>query len=75
MINLLASSDVVAQTQTSQPSNPLISKSGEDAVYVGVGGFAIILALIIGAFSRRFMAAIFVSLVLSAVIILLVFFA
>lgn len=53
----------------------MIDQSGEDLIYVGLGGLAIALVLIVGIFSRRFAETIIATVVLSAFIILLVIFA
>lgn len=57
----LAFPQLVAQTQAPQSLNPLISNSGEDTVYVDVGGLAVALAVIFGALSCWFMAVVFIS--------------
>lgn len=64
---------LIAQVSVSQPTNPLINRSGEDWIYIGVGGLTILSILILGLLSRRIAAAISMSLALSTVIILLVF--
>ncbi|HIK56981.1 MAG TPA: hypothetical protein IGS37_17680 [Synechococcales cyanobacterium M55_K2018_004] len=66
----------IAQAQSSQSQEPsMIDQSGEDLIYVGLGGLAIALVLIVGIFSRRFAETIIAAVVLSAFIILLVIFA
>lgn len=59
------------QTQSSQPTNPLINTPGQHLIYIGLGGLAITLVLIVGILNRRVAAAIVGSLVLAAVIIFL----
>jgi hypothetical protein len=61
----------IAQVQQSQPANPLINQSGEDAIYLGVGLMAVVIILIIGILSRRVGVAIVFSLGVAAVLILL----
>ncbi|MFB2939436.1 hypothetical protein ACE1B6_29635 [Aerosakkonemataceae cyanobacterium BLCC-F154] len=62
---------LIAQTQTPPPADPLINSTGQDLIYIGVGGIAIMLVLIVGVLSRRFAKAILLALVLSAVLIIL----
>jgi hypothetical protein len=63
-------------TQTQQPpSNPLIDTSGQHLIYIGAGSIAILITLIIGLFSRRFIEALLFSLCLSVVLILLILLA
>ncbi|MGA9378382.1 MAG: hypothetical protein WBV73_06390 [Phormidium sp.] len=61
----------IAQTQTSPPADPLINTTGQDLIYIGVAGIAIMLVLIVGVLSRRLVKAILLALVLSAVLIIL----
>ncbi|MFB2880017.1 hypothetical protein [Floridanema aerugineum] len=62
---------LIAQTQTSPPADPLINNTGQDLIYIGVGGIAIMLVLIVGLLSRRVVKAILLALVLSVVLIIL----
>ncbi|MBE9224859.1 hypothetical protein IQ264_05180 [Phormidium sp. LEGE 05292] len=62
---------LIAQAQTSQPVDPLINRSDQHLIYLGVGGIIIMLVLIVGLLSRRVATAIMVALVLSAVLIIL----
>jgi len=70
-MNQLEIALLIAQAQTTQPVDPLINRSGQHLIYLGVGGIAIMLILIVGLLSRRVATAIMVGLVLSAVLIIL----
>lgn len=63
---------LIAQTQPIQPAAPLIDRSAQHLIYIAVGGIVIVLAIIIGLFSRRLIEAIVFSLVLSAVVMILI---
>jgi hypothetical protein len=75
MMYHLENSLVIAQTQPAQPADSSIDRSGEHLIYIGVGGIAVVLAIIVGLFSRRMIEAIIFSLVLSAIVIVLIFVA
>lgn len=70
-MNLLNTAISIAQTQQAQQSDPLISHSGEDTVYIGVGLLAIVIIMTIGIVNRRIEYAIVFSVILAAVIILI----
>ncbi|MFB2891779.1 hypothetical protein ACE1CI_02430 [Aerosakkonemataceae cyanobacterium BLCC-F50] len=62
---------LIAQAQTSQPADPLINSTGQDLIYIGVAGIAIMLVLIVGVLSRRVAKAILIALMLSVLLIIL----
>jgi hypothetical protein len=68
-------STLIAQVQSAQPANPLIDRSGQHLIYIGVGSIAILLTIIVGLFSRRVAEAVIFSLVLAGVLILLLWLA
>lgn len=74
-MSLLQLSWLIAQAQPLQPSNPLMDRAGERIVYIGIALLGIAIAIILGLLNRRLDIAVFVSLALSALLIVVLFFA
>lgn len=71
--SILLLSEGLLLAQAAQ-SNPLISQSGENAVYIGLLLLGIVISLLIGLVSRRFMGALYFAGALTVVLIAIVTF-
>lgn len=72
-MTLLQLSWLIAQTPPLQQTDPLINRAGERIVYIGLILLAIAVTVVLGILNRRLDIAVFVSLALSAFLIVVLF--
>lgn len=70
---MTVSSPAFNQQTSEQQTDPLIAKSGEVSVYIGIFLIIVVIAAIVGILSRRIEHAVFTALGLSLILIALFF--